>query len=76
VAGAKALYGLEYPTIESPGLCHCKTFVLDKLGPPLRYRIFLSFAEDTIISNNGSFKEPGTCPVLWEGTCIERHLWV
>jgi hypothetical protein len=28
---------------------------------------------DTIIPNNGSFKEPDTCPVSWEGTFIERH---
>jgi hypothetical protein len=32
-------YGLGYPTTESLGLCHCKTSVLDKLGPPLGWRI-------------------------------------
>jgi hypothetical protein len=28
-------YGLEYPTTESLGLCHCKTSVLNKLCSPL-----------------------------------------
>jgi hypothetical protein len=65
-------YGLEYPTTESLGLCHCKTSVLDKLCPPLGWRI-VSMVGDTMIPNNGSFKEPDACPVSWEGTYIERH---
>jgi hypothetical protein len=32
-------YGVEYLTTVFLGLCHCKTFVLDKLGPPLGWRI-------------------------------------
>jgi hypothetical protein len=68
-------YCLKYPTTESLGLCHCKSFVLDKLGPPLGWRIVF-LAGDTVISNNGSFKEPDACPMSTEGTFIERHSWV
>jgi hypothetical protein len=72
VGEAGVPYGLEYPTTEFLGLCHCKTSVLDKLGP-----LSLFFmAGDTVIPNNGSFKEPDICPVSWEGTFLERHLWV
>jgi hypothetical protein len=39
VGEAGVLYGLGYPTTESLGLCYCKSFVLDKLDPPLGWRI-------------------------------------